>query len=182
MTDARRAALVALLAAHQPSDAKEQSDLAAMRDFALTLAQPFSAEQPEAHFTASALVVDPGLSRVCLVRHRKLDRWLQPGGHVEPEDASLLGAAQREVAEETSLRTTPSNEGLLDVDVHTFPARNGRPPHLHLDCRFLLVANHGDALSSSGESLDVRWFEPAEANAVADAGLRRMIAKAALRE
>ena len=52
-------------------------------------------------FTASGLVVNEG--RVLLVRHRKLDRWLQPGGHVEPRETPDE-AAVREVREETGVR------------------------------------------------------------------------------
>jgi 8-oxo-dGTP pyrophosphatase MutT (NUDIX family) len=173
----RRADLVALLEAHEPADADERSDLASMRRLARTLAQPFSAEEPEAHFTASALVVDPDLARVCLVHHRKLDRWLQPGGHIEPDDESVLAAAEREVVEETALSVHPLQDGLLDVDVHEYPERDGRQAHLHLDCRFLLVADDADSLRSSAESTDVQWFTLDEASGRADAGLRRMIEK-----
>jgi 8-oxo-dGTP pyrophosphatase MutT (NUDIX family) len=172
----RRADLQALLAAHHGADEKERADLALMRELAGTLAHPLSADEPTAHFTASALVVDPALEHVCLVHHRKLDRWLQPGGHVEPSDASVLAAAIREVAEETGLATEPLRPGLFDVDVHEFPERGGRAAHLHLDCRFLLGAD-GDALQASAESEDVRWFTLAEASAQSDGSVRRMVAK-----
>jgi 8-oxo-dGTP pyrophosphatase MutT (NUDIX family) len=175
----QRGDLIALLESHEPADGEERADLASMRAFAGTLAQPFSADEPGAHFTASALVVDPGVGRVCLVHHRKLDRWLQPGGHIEPADESVLAAAIREVGEETSLSVHPLRNGLLDVDVHEYPERNGRHAHLHLDCRFLVVAEDADALRSSAESTDVQWFALDEAIGRADAGLRRMIAKLA---
>ena len=55
-----------------------------MRAWASTLEEPFSREQPEAHFTASAIVVDEAGERTLLVHHRKSGSWFQPGGHFEP--------------------------------------------------------------------------------------------------
>ena len=172
-----RADLLALLAEHEPADDKERADLALMLELARTLAEPLSADEPSGHFTASALVVDPPLEHVCLVEHKKLGRWLQPGGHIDPGDESVLAAAMREVVEETSLVTQPPRDGLLDVDVHEYPARDGRRAHLHLDCRFLLVAEDAGSLRISEESSDVRWFTLAEAAAHGDDGIRRMIGK-----
>ena len=74
-----------------------------MRDWAATLDYPFSREQPGAHFTASAVVVDATGERTLLVHHRKSGSWFQPGGHFEPEDASAVAAAEREAREETGL-------------------------------------------------------------------------------
>ena len=93
-----------------------------------------------------------------LVHHAKLERWLQPGGHVEAGDASLLLAAQREVLEETGLEhlvceaTDP-----FDLDVHRIPGRAGEPEHEHFDVRFLLRAAREEH-SRSEESREVRWF------------------------
>ena len=96
------------------------------------------------HFTASAFVLDPTGSAVVLVDHPKIGRWLQPGGHVEPDDADLESAARREVLEETGL-TDVTSLGLVDLDVHTFPAHGDQPTHLHFDVRFAFRA-HTDVL------------------------------------
>ena len=37
------------------------------------------------------------------IRHKTLDKWLLPGGHIEPEDSSLLGASLRELEEEAGI-------------------------------------------------------------------------------
>ena len=128
----RRSDLHTMLLSHEPTGDKERRDRDLMLELAQTLRDPLSPHEEAAHFTASALVVDEALERVCLVHHRKLDRWLQPGGHIEPTDETLLAAAMREVAEETSLRTQPFFERPLDLDVHEFPEREGRRAHLHL--------------------------------------------------
>lgn len=176
-------ALLHLLAGHEPADAKERADLAVMRQSAAVLEAPFSAEQAGAHFTGSALVLDPPGERVCLIHHRKLGRWLQPGGHAEPADeGDLKNTALREAREETGLSVTlhPSAPSPLDVDVHAIPARKEKPGHLHLDVRFLLVAEDPEALAAQeAETLGAKWFTFSEALAMADEEpLRRMLLKA----
>ena len=89
-----REELVALLAAHEPADVEEAADLDRMRDWAETLDYPFSREQPRAHFTASAVVVDEAGECTLLVHHRKSGSWFQPGGHFEPGDATAVAAAR----------------------------------------------------------------------------------------
>ena len=75
-----------------------------MLAYAETLGDPFSRDQLPAHFTASAVIVDPPGELVCMIHHKKLKRWLQPGGHFEPSDGGDAAlAALREAREETSL-------------------------------------------------------------------------------
>jgi 8-oxo-dGTP pyrophosphatase MutT (NUDIX family) len=178
-----RDALRALLAAHQPADERERLDLELMRERARSLDDPFSRDEPGAHFTGSALVVDGGGTRLCLVHHRKIGRWLQPGGHHEPADGGdLLATAVREASEETGLVVRPHERAPrpLDVDAHVFPARDGVEEHLHLDVRFLLVADDADALAPApGEVLGSRWVPFVEAlELVGEHPLRRAIRKA----
>ena len=114
---ARRDELAALLAAHEPADDEEARDLETMRGYAGTLGDPFSRDEPEAHFTGSAVVVDDDGARTLLVHHAKSGAWFQPGGHIEPDDATLGEAALREAREETG----------LDVRLHDArPARRRR--------------------------------------------------------
>lgn len=111
------------------------------------------------HFTASAFVLCPERRRVLLVHHQKLGRWLQPGGHVEPTDATLLDAARREVAEETGI--VPGQRlgsGVFDVDIHAIPASSREGAHLHFDVRYAFLAERGE-LSASPEVLGARWVE-----------------------
>ena len=170
-----------LLDAVRPSDDKEKADLALLRRYAVELDSPLSSQQPGAHFTGSALVTDG--TRVALVFHRKLGRWLQPGGHAEAEDGGdLCRTALREAEEETGLavRLHPSAPRPLDVDVHQIPGRPDMAAHLHLDVRFLTLADASAPLiRQASEVSDVRWFAFEEAKAQTDdASLRRLLDKA----
>jgi 8-oxo-dGTP pyrophosphatase MutT (NUDIX family) len=165
----------ALLAAHEPADAEEAADLERMRVWAETLEQPFSREQPEAHFTASGVVVDVAGERTLLVHHRKSGNWFQPGGHFEPGDATAAEAALREAREETGLAVALARTDLLDVDVHWVPWDE----HYHLDLRFQLVAS-GELAPDEAEVHGAEWLDWDEAFArIDEAALRRALSKAA---
>lgn len=172
-----------MLSRHGAADAKEALDLEQMKAWAQTLEDPFSRAQPEAHFTGSALVISPDARRVCLVHHRQLGRWLQPGGHAEPGDrGSMEQTALREAAEETGceVRLHPDAPSPLDVDIHLIPARGDAPAHRHLDVRFLAVTRDPERLTHDpGESWGARWLSWDEALEWAtDPSLRRLLFKA----
>jgi 8-oxo-dGTP pyrophosphatase MutT (NUDIX family) len=163
-----------LLLARDPADAKERADREAMLAFLDESPAPFSRKQQRAHFTASALVVDPPRTRTALVHHRKLGIWVQPGGHLDADDASYPAAALREVREEIGLDGTVVAPAPLHLDVHEIPDRPDMPAHLHLDVRFLVVAD--GELVVSAESHEVRWLTLAEATDLGDASVARLVA------
>ncbi|NIM51912.1 MAG: NUDIX domain-containing protein [Gemmatimonadales bacterium] len=104
------------------------------------------------HVTASALVLSSDGTQVLLVFHHRLQRWLQPGGHVESHDASIVAAAQREVREETGLAVLPTTPlRLVGVDVHEIPSGHGEPAHLHHDLMVRCSAD-GDPGNLTGEN------------------------------
>jgi 8-oxo-dGTP pyrophosphatase MutT (NUDIX family) len=109
------------------------------------------------HITASAIVLREriGQREVLLVLHRRLDRWLQPGGHVDPDDTDVIAAARREVREETGVVVEDSAD-LVGVDVHGIPAGRGEPPHFHHDLVFLMTPRTSELVVSE-ESREVRW-------------------------
>lgn len=114
------------------------------------------------HITASTWIVSHDHSSFLLTHHRKLDRWLQLGGHVDGEPL-VHRAALREAQEESGIGQLEFHreEGrilVVDVDVHDIPARRDEPAHEHHDIRYLLVAGAHEPLRISDESNDLRWF------------------------
>ncbi|MFG2894004.1 NUDIX hydrolase [Streptomyces sp. NPDC048248] len=125
----------------------------------------------EGHLTASALVIDPARGRVLLTLHRKLQMWLQMGGHCEPEDASLAEAALREAREESGIAQglTLLPGGPVRLDRHHTPCA------WHLDVQYAALAPEGAVAAISDESLDLRWFAYDEVADVADASVVRLV-------
>ncbi len=132
----------------------------------------------EGHLTGSCLLLDARRERVLLTHHKKLDRWLQLGGHADG-DANLRGVAWREACEEAGFTPAAISSAPIDLDVHPIPARPGEPRHDHLDLRYLAVAPKGAEPACSDESHEVRWMTPEEARALGlDASLERLLALA----
>ena len=86
------------------------------------------------HITCTGFVLAPDGERILIVHHRRLDRWLLPGGHVEAEDVEIWDAARREVIEETGAELVPDTAPrLVSMDVHGIPSNGREPYHLHQD-------------------------------------------------
>lgn len=115
----------------------------------------------EGHLTASALVVDFERGAALLTHHRKLDRWLQLGGHCDG-DANLAHVALREALEESGIEHLEIDPRPIDVDVHVIPARPNEPQHFHLDTRFVVRAPRGAAPVVSDESHALAWISARE--------------------
>lgn len=111
------------------------------------------------HLTGSAWIVSPDRKRTLLTHHRKLDKWLQLGGHADG-DADLLAVALREAREESGLtRLRVLDTAIFDVDRHWIPPRKAEAGHYHHDLRFLLEADPDEPLVVSSESRDLAWVE-----------------------
>jgi len=156
----RALAAIALLRRFDPG-ADERATHSLARTLALLerVPQPFSRRTfAPGHMTASGIVLSADAAQVLLIFHRRLKRWLQPGGHVEPEDADLPAAAEREVREETGValdETLP--RVVVGVDVHEIPARDpDEPPHVHHDVVFRFRALPGTQPDPE-QGRDVVW-------------------------
>ncbi len=115
--------------------------------------------QLSGHLTGSAWVVDAARARTLLTHHRKLDLWLQLGGHADG-DPGLAAVGLREAREESGLtRLRLVSPDIFDLDRHWIPERKDVPAHWHFDLRFLIEADPGEALVVSDESHDLAWVE-----------------------
>ena len=115
--------------------------------------------QLSGHLTGSAWIVSPDRTRTLLTHHRKLDKWLQLGGHADG-DGDLLAVAMREAREESGLTWLRAvSAAPFDVDRHLIPERKGLPAHYHYDLRFMIEADPAGPLAVSSESKDLAWVE-----------------------
>jgi 8-oxo-dGTP pyrophosphatase MutT (NUDIX family) len=186
--DPRAAALLDELRAYRleaEADDAERASLARLLEFVSTAPDPLSRTASTSHVTGSTVVAAPGGRAFLLVRHRRLGRWLQPGGHVDPEDASVRAAALREAREETGasdIEPIDDGKGILDVDVHPIPAFEDRPAHIHYDIRYLAISRSEAGPGEEAEVTAVAWLTLEESLARGvDASLARSLRKAATR-
>jgi 8-oxo-dGTP pyrophosphatase MutT (NUDIX family) len=113
--------------------------------------------------------------RVLLTHHKKLDRWLQLGGHADG-DTDLAAVALKEAEEESGLSDLSVEPEIFDIDLHFIPEHKGVPGHWHYDARFVVVANGDERFAVSDESHALAWRDIASlaADDSADTSLRRM--------
>jgi 8-oxo-dGTP pyrophosphatase MutT (NUDIX family) len=142
-----------------PIHADEESTRAEFDAAFGPVSAPVQRDQEPTHATASCFVFDPSLHRTLLVFHRKGRFWVQPGGHLEPSDPNIPGAAFRELAEETGLpRPRPADIVAFDLDHHQLASGfGGCASHLDFGVAVLLEPTHPVAVSE--ESHDVRWWK-----------------------
>jgi 8-oxo-dGTP pyrophosphatase MutT (NUDIX family) len=110
------------------------------------------------HLTGSAWLVSNDGRRALLMHHRKLNRWLQPGGHADG-NADLAQVALREAEEETGLMNLYVEPEIYDLDRHSIPTRGDEPEHWHYDFRFVVRATKDEHFVQNEESLALAWFD-----------------------
>lgn len=135
------------------------------------------------HLTGSAWIVDPTRTRTLLTRHRKLDKWLQLGGHADG-DPDLRAVALREAQEESGLtRLRVVSAAIFDVDRHLIPARKAEPEHYHYDLRFMIEADPAEPLVVTSESKNLAWVSVADVIALnPEESMARMVRKTLSRQ
>jgi len=175
-----RAALLSLLRAHaaRSLDAHESEMTAAILGFVETEERCAERSLSAGHLTGSAWIVDLPRRKTLLTHHRKLDKWLQLGGHADGE-LDLLAVALREAREESGLASvTPVMTEIFDVDRHLIGARGNEPAHWHYDLRFLFEADADEPFVITKESKALAWIElDRVASLNAEESLLRMVRK-----
>lgn len=179
------AKIIALLERHPCADDKERADVQHIIALAQQHPNITSPLCEVGHITGSALIVHLASRRVLLNHHRKFDRWMQFGGHMDNDLAPHI-TALREAREETGLSDVWIVDGPhlatprpFDVDIHLVPRRGERPEHLHLDLRYLIATRQPDAAQATEESNAIRWFGYDDLDALGlEPGVWRMIHKA----
>jgi len=168
---------------HTAFDAAEAAHRVNMIQFVALNSDAFwQRETPQGHVTGSAFVVNNTRTHTLLLHHAKLNRWVQPGGHLDETDATPAHGALREAIEETNILSLAlASQSLFDIDIHPIPERRKdglhEPAHLHYDARYLVFANQS-TVQICEESLGFRWVLLRElADGVNESGLVRMAKK-----
>ncbi len=180
MSDQHRAHLAAQLEAYfrrWPAERAHGSGFSELLDDA----DPLVRERLEGHFTGSAWLVSADGQRTLLTHHRKLDRWLQPGGHADG-DPDLAQVALKEALEESGVPgLRVDGEDIFDLDRHWIPERKNVPGHWHFDVRYVVHAVDSEQYVVGEESHDLAWRPVSEVAQEPDESLRRMANKWLLR-
>lgn len=139
----------------------------------------FLRERLEGHFTGSSWIVNKRRTHALMTLHRKLNKWLQLGGHADGNE-NLLEVALTEAKEEsglTSLRIV--DHRIFDIDRHLIPQKGDIPEHFHYDVRFLIEAEMDEPLQISDESNDLAWisFDAVEDLVSGNPSIIRMLEK-----
>lgn len=135
----------------------------------------------DGHITGSAIVLDKNARKMLLIHHKKLNRWLQPGGHSDGS-VDIIGTAKRELLEETGIKNVTNENKIFDIDIHVFPVIEGKnPQHFHYDVRILFF---GDSTENNSlnikETNKIQWVELREIREYVDKseeGFKRVIEK-----
>lgn len=171
--------LVEAITATNPEDERELSFRREMLELASSEGDPTSRDHfAPGHFTASGFVLSPDGTSMLLIHHGKLNRWLQPGGHIDPEDRSIFEAIRRELREETGVTELELvGGGLFDLDVHVIPARKGDPDHKHFDLRALFRASTLE-IAAGSDAVAAKWVPLEEVSQLeSDESVMRAVAK-----
>ena len=126
----------------------------------------FNRKNFEGHITASGFIYCLSEDKLLLLEHKSLNRFLQPGGHVEKDDSEMISTAKREILEETGIKDLESVSISDDVNVpfdinsHFIPAnpKKQEDGHYHHDFRYLFVVDKVEDITIDyNESNDYKW-------------------------
>lgn len=151
--------LIELLQNYFPEDFAERDYKNAILDFLLQYPNAFERSLEVGHITASAWLVNKDNTKALLTHHRKLDMWVQLGGHCDG-NTDALAVALKEAQEESGImHIEPICCGIFDIDVHLIPENKKEKAHYHYDVRFLLQVKSDEDFVVSHESHNLAWID-----------------------
>ena len=174
-----RSALLELLASYTTPFQEEAAFVPRFISLIGNFPNCFSRRLRSGHVTGSAWVVSPDKHKAVLLHHKKLNRWLQPGGHADGEE-DIRKVAGKELEEETGLTAYRwLSDHIFDLDIHLIPAMNELPSHFHFDIRFLAEGDPCIPLQANVESKGVAWVGLREINSKTgnERSIQRMVEK-----
>ncbi len=148
----------------------EQQELKILKKLIVETKNPLSRKNLAGHITASAFIINESSKQVLLLEHKSLGRLLQPGGHIDEVDKTLLESVYREIEEETGLKKhdlklrpllTSKLEVPIDIDTHEIPEniKKQEPKHYHHDFRYLFTTNNSNVVFNPAESNNYAWVD-----------------------
>ena len=177
-----RAQLLEALEAYKTSFVEEKGFISRFKSLLNNFDNCYNRSLLSGHITASAWIIDESGSFALLVHHKKLNRWLQPGGHADG-DENIVAAAMKEAREETGLKSLSLiNESIFDLDIHLIPNYKNVKAHFHYDIRYIFTASKIESYVISDESNNLAWIELDEIQKVSsnNNSMRRMVLKTKL--
>ena len=154
----------------EPHDERETESLARIRKLLINSNQDEALDRDLSlhHLTGSAFMISE--AGLLLHLHKKIQLWIQPGGHLDRGE-SPFEAAKRESFEETGIAAKFEQE-IFHLDVHETP--NG---HVHYDFRYLAYCENVAPNPGENESQDVKFFSERECQNIDDPALKGAIQK-----
>lgn len=164
------------LLGYKPLSMVDHANLGLFEEFLSETKKPFDrANYDPGHITTAGFVVNKERTHCVLMHHKKLDKWIQPGGHVDdytllPEDNAL-----KEVIEETGLTSVKKLNEIHTISVFVYPENKNEPEHMHYSLCYLFEADLAEKPIQNEESNGVRWFTLKDAYELGDDAVKRMI-------
>lgn len=153
-----RKPLLELIRNYAARHPEEEAAVERFEEFINRCPDCFERSLEEGHITGSTWLVDSTGERVLFTHHRKLNKWIQLGGHADGE-SDIANVAMKEATEESGLDQLVGEPEIFDLDIHTIPARKSDPEHLHYDVRFVIKHSGSGEFVVSEESHDLAWLE-----------------------
>jgi len=169
--------LLNLLDNYSPSLTEEKLAKKDIIEFISTNADCFERHLKKGHITASSFIVNADNTKALLMHHKKLNIWVQLGGHADG-NCNVLEVAIKEACEESGLDDIQAvSKEIFDLDIHKIPSNAKEIEHFHYDIRFLLKTDKEFLIQKNNESNDLRWFEKEEQLPTKEKSILRMFSK-----